>query len=211
MRVLKLRLLAIALILLGTQLPAYAADDGVRPSGYIERGHLEGSGASLRFVPDSDTGRDDGRYFRVGGYDNMVIYGLGSDPLEDWLWPDYHVQSALKDLLSASPAGASELETYGDAQQTPQFLARTGWLALWGAVAAAAGGEIYDRLPGNPYEMQPSYYYTVGGTALAGFVLWGLSTWACDHNYGLLDAALVRYNRELAGHRHLILTPDASP
>ncbi|HEY9722738.1 MAG TPA: hypothetical protein V6D47_12055, partial [Oscillatoriaceae cyanobacterium] len=140
-----------------------------------------------------------------------VIYGLGNDPLADWLWPSYGVQSELKDLLSASPAGSSALEGYSDVQQTPQFLARTGWLAFWGAAAAALGGQVYDRWPGNPYEMQPGYYYAVAGTAIAGLALYGFSNWTCLHNFAQLDAALERYNREMAGHRQLMLTPDASP
>ncbi|HEY9724688.1 MAG TPA: hypothetical protein V6D47_21985, partial [Oscillatoriaceae cyanobacterium] len=133
------------MLLTFTQASIARAGDDVRPSGYIERGHLEGSGPSLHFVPDSDSGRDDGRYFHIGGYDQAVIYGLGNDPVADWLWPSYGVQSELKDLLSASPAGSAALEGYSEVQQTPQFLARTGWLAFWGAAAAALGGQVYDR------------------------------------------------------------------
>lgn len=200
-------LAALGLLLLPLAAPAAAID--VRPSGYLERGQLERDEAGMRFVPDSESGGRNGRYFRVGGHDLLVTYGLGNHPVSDWIWPSYHLKAHVRDLVVVSPGGLNRLVNYEEAQGYAEGFARVGALVLWGALATAAGGLTYNLLPGNAREMTPGFWYATGGAVAAGALTLGLSGWAAHDNFAMLDDAIAAYNRDMAGKRRLVIPRPA--
>jgi hypothetical protein len=186
---------------LGLSAPAWAVD--IRPSGYLERGTLEKTDEGVVFVPDAVSGRTGGRYFRLGGYDNLVTYGLGEHPAIDWFWPSYKLRPGVKDILAVSPGATGRMITYEESQDVPQSMARVGWLVLTGAVVTALGGLVYNKLPGNLREMQPNFWYATAGTATVGALMYGGGTWLAKGNEMMLDEAIAAYNRDMAGKRKL--------
>lgn len=190
-----------------TASPAFALD--VRPSGYLERGQLDRTEAGLRFIPDSESGGQNGRYFRVGGHDLLVTYGLGNHPVADWVWPSYHLKAHVRDLVVVSPGGLSRLVRYEEAQGYAEGFARVGALILGGAIATAIGGLGYNFMPGNAREMTPGFWYATGGALTAGLLTVGLSNWAAHDNLTMLDEAIAAYNRDMAGKRRLVIPRPA--
>lgn len=174
--------------------PALASD--IRPTGYLERGTLQSSEGQPAFVPGAG-----GRYFRVGGFDELVFYGLGTHPVLDWLWPSYRTRPQLKELMRASTGALSQLERYEQSQEYMQNWARMGTLITLGALGAAAGGFAYGALPGNLREMAPGYFYATGGVAALGLAVFGTSAIVANDNQGLLDRAIANYNQDMAGRR----------
>lgn len=181
--------------------PAFA--DDIRPTSYLERGTIQSGEAGPQFVPDSAVNAAGGRYFRLGGYDELVFYGLGSHPAIDWFWPSYRCQPQLKEVVRTSAGALDSLERYEAAQDNTQNWARMGFLITLGAALAAAGGFAYGAIPANPREMAPSFYYATGGVAALGLALWGGSTIILKDNQSLLDRAIATYNRDMAGRRKL--------
>jgi hypothetical protein len=179
--------------------PAFASD--IRPSGYLERGSIQGTEGEPQFVPDSATNASGGRYCRVGGYDELVFYGVGTHPAIDWFWPSYRTQPQLKEILRASPGATSYLDRYDEAEEHAQNWARMGFLITVGAALAAAGGLAYSAIPTNPREMAPSFYYGTAGVAVLGLAFWGGSTLVAHDNQAWLDRAIDNYNRDMAGRR----------
>ena len=161
------------------------------------------------FVPDATSGKVGGRYFRLGGYDNLVTYGVGENPLIDWLWPSYRLRTSVKDILAVSPRATTPMIAYDEAQDYAQTFARVGWLAFWSAAATAVGGLVYDKLPGNAREMQPGFWYATAGAATAGALMFGGAHWVATDNQQMLDEAIAAYNRDMAGKRKL--RPPVSP
>lgn len=189
--------------------PAQAID--IRPSGYLERGSLERTEAGMRFVPDAESGARNGRYFRVGGHDQLVTYGLGNHPITDWVWPSYQLKPHVRDLVTVSPGGLDRLVRYEDTQSYAEGFARVGALVLWGSLLTAAGGLTYNLLPGNAREMTPGFWYATGGAVVAGMLTFGLSHWSAMENYQILDDAIAAYNRDMAGKRRLTIPRPATP
>jgi hypothetical protein len=180
--------------------PAALASD-IRPTGYLERGTMQPTQEGTAFVPDSAAEANGGRYMRVGGFDELVFYGVGSHPNLDWLWPNHRATPHLKELLRASPGSLSHLERYEAGQEYAQNWARMGMIIALGASLAAAGGYVYGALPSNPREMAPGFYYATGGVAALGALIFGTSTFIANDNQQILDRAIASYNRDMAGRR----------
>lgn len=194
-------LLAAAMTAVFACTPAFA--DDIRPTSYLERGSVQAGEAGPQFMPDSAVNAAHGRYFRLGGYDELVFYGLGTHPAVDWFWPSYRCQPQLKEVVRTSAGALDFLERYEAAQENTQNWARMGFLITLGAALAAAGGFGYGAIPANPREMAPSFYYATGGVAALGLALWGGSTVILNDNQTLLDRAIATYNRDMAGRRKL--------
>ena len=180
--------------------PAALASD-IRPTGFLERGTIQGSEGQPQFVPDADHGAAGGRWFRVGGFDEPVFYGVGTHPGFDWLWPSHRTRPELKALKRASPGALSDLERYEQGQEYAQNWARMGTIVTLGALLAAAGGFAYGAVPSNPREMAPSFYYVSGGVGALGLLMYGTSSILAHDNQSLLDRAIANYNRDMAGRR----------
>lgn len=193
----------LTLTLLAAPAPALA-QSAPRSPGYLERGTLvDTDEGGKRFVPDAESGEKHGRYFRVGGSDRMIFYGIGSHPVADRFWPSFGVRPPLRDVVSASPAGLDRLLQYKDAQVGVEGVVQGGYLVFWGGLLATAGGLAYNFYPGNPREMQPLFLVGTGVAAVAGLVTFIGATAAANENQRLLDAAIEAYNKDLAGRRKL--------
>lgn len=171
---------------------------------------MERQGGQAVFVPDLERNVTSGRYFRVGGSEDAVFYGLGQEPVLDALWPNYTLKPELRRLLEASPGAVRELARYDDTRAQVEGVSRLGWLLLVGGSAAVLGGLAYDYWPGNAREMQRAHYWAAGGVAGAGLALFGGGTWAAHSNYDVLEDAIAAYNRDPALRRPA-LAPSALP
>jgi hypothetical protein len=195
----KLSALLTTAVLAATSVSPVLASD-IRPAGYLERGTIQGSEGQPTFVPDTSTGAG-GRYFRIGGFDELVFYGLGTHPVLDMVWPSYRTRPQLKELMRVSPGALSHLERYEQNQEYMQNWARMGMVIAMGGLLAAAGGYAYGAIPSNPREMAPGFYYATGGVAALGLTMFGTSAIVANDNQAMLDRAIANYNRDMAGRR----------